>query len=112
MSNVDYWKKVCDEYEVVLKMKNEKLKELNEKLFYYEFTDNLDLVIDLVDEIKNKDNNLIKILLKNGKEILITPKKSKVVDTDDYLTIIENSKHTKIIYKIITNEIIGIKLYQ
>lgn len=113
MSDADYWKKVCDEYETVLKIEKDKVKDLKEKLFYYEFKDNSQMERDLIEEIENSNNRLIKVVFNNGKELVITPSKVKIDnDYDDYLQLVEIGKTSNIIYKIDTSEIMGIKLYQ
>lgn len=113
VSNADYWKKVCDEYETVLKIEKDKIKELKERLFYYEFKDNSQMERDLIEELENPKNRLIKVVFNNGKELVITPSKIKIDDNyDDYLQLIEIGKTSNIIYKIDTSEIMGIKLYQ
>lgn len=113
VSNTDYWKKVCNEYETVLKIEKDKIKELKERLFYYEFKDNSQMERDLIEEIENSNNRLIKVIFNNGKELVITPSKVKIDDNyDDYLQLVEIGKTSNIIYKIDTSEIMGIKLYQ
>lgn len=68
--------------------------------------------MELQEEIKNKKNKLITILLKNKHQFIIAPEKVKMMKKDDLLIIEEIERFKKTIYKILIDEIIGIEIYQ
>lgn len=106
MSNEDYWKQVCKEYERVLKMKDNEISNLREENFQskHKKVSIMDTLIGFMS--KNEPIETLILMLSNGEEITFKYIQSNIDVYDDYLLILRKGDFN--IY-IDVNEIIGLK---
>lgn len=109
MSNEDYWKQVCNEYEIAVKIKDSEISNLREENFQLKHKKASIMDTLIIMDIHKKSIKTVIICLSNGQEIAFVNFYDKEVDyRDDYLLEIKNPNSNMVTY-IDINEIVAIK---